>query len=219
MLNRRNLFAAAPAVAVLGLPAVVSATATHDDASLIYLGQRYEEACAAYDRASREEDEAEERCLAVHVRKPVAFATQEDIDRGVGRNGGLAVGGRIPWVEVERIVRNVEDWKRLGGELYHGREVWAQKYVALKEQHRAALKAVEDRVGYTDAIYRAQAAYQHRSDLEDQIVGASCTTLAGLRVKAMVAKRLVPAVDDPENDWKDTAALSVIDIVLRMGAH
>ncbi len=219
-LNRRALFGVAPAVALAGLPAVVGAS-IRSDTGLQYLGSRYEEACAAYDAASKQEDEAEERFVATHIPKPVAHATEEDIARGIGAQAGLAAGERIPWVEVVRVNRNLRDgWTiDLTSPLSLSRARWAEKYAALMATHRANEKAVQDRVGLTAAEARAQEALRVKNEIEEAIVAAPCSTMAGLRVKAMVAKRLVPGVDDTENDWHDTAALSVIDVLLRMGAN
>lgn len=52
----------------------------------------------------------------------------------------------------------------------------------------------------------------------ETFVVAPCSSLEGLRVKARVAKRLIPPITDTDNDWHDTAALTVIDLILSGGA-
>ena len=95
-------------------------------------------------------------------------------------------------------------------------------YTSLREQHEQAAeaglvaydKAKED-PGYASYEKKADALYKAVHDLEGQILRSPCTTLEGIRVKALVAH----SNRDPQDhmDLASKAAYAVVDFVLRGG--
>lgn len=209
MLNRRTFFGTTAAVAIAAAPAVTVADVSADR-ELLELGRQWE--IAVERRATA--IELADRLLAEHERTkpktPRLRATAEDCERGIGRSGG--VGTTIPWESVLLICRRAREW-RAQPEHMPGRLKWAERFERAYERHDTALRRHADSIGLT----AADAAYDALNAIEERIVAARCSTLEGLRVKARVAKRLIPPVTDVDNDWHDTAALAVIESILNGG--
>ena len=218
MLNRRLFFGATAAVAAMAAPAVSVANVSAD-AALLDMGRQWEAAVARRAAATATADRLQGEYVKTKPRPPRLTATKEDCARGLDIYGG--VGATIPWERVQLIVRRAAEWKndRLQQSTMDGRSKWAERFVRADERHDAALRVHADRIGLTAADDEYDAAYSALSDLEDQIIAAPCSTLAGLRVKARVAKRLIPPTTDTDNDWHDTAALNVIDALLSGGLN
>lgn len=215
MLNRRTFFGATAAVAAMAAPAVTVADVSAD-AALLDMGRQWE---ALVERQAAAE--AEGRRLKVifdrtKPRAPRLRITQEDCERGIGRNGG--VGATIPWESVLLICRRAREW-RAQPEHMPGRLKWAERFERAYERHDTALRIHAESIGLTAADDEYDAAYHALNAIEERIVAAHCSTLEGLRIKARVAKRLVPPTTDTDNDWHDTAALSVIDSILSGGLN
>lgn len=210
MLNRRTFFGTTAAVAIAAAPAVTVADVSADR-ELLELGRQWE--IAVERRATA--IELADRLLAEHERTkpktPRLRATAEDCERGIGRNGG--VGTTIPWESVLLICRRAREW-RAQPEPMPGRLKWAERFERAYERHDTALRRHAESIGLTTADAEYDAAYDALNAIEERIVAAPCSSLEGLRVKARVAKRLIPPITDTENDWHDTAALTVIDSIL-----
>lgn len=213
MLNRRIFFGATAAVAAMAAPVVTVANVSADR-DLLDLGRQWEAAVERQDQAAATAEYLSAEYAKTKPRFPRLKATKEDCARGLDCYGGI--GATIPWDRVQKIVRSAPAWRqqKLLQATIDGRPKWAERFVRADERYDAALKAHADRIGLTAADDEFDAAYDARCSLEERIVAAPCSTLAGLRVKARVAKRLIPQPSDTENDWHDTAALAVMDALL-----
>ncbi len=213
MLNRRTFFATTAAVAIAAAPAATVADVSADR-ELLELGRQWE---IAVERRVTATDLAD-RLLAEYERTkpktPRLRATAEDCERGISRN----VGATIPWESVLLTCRRAREW-RTQPEHTPGRLKWVERFERAYERHNTALKVHAKSIGLTAADDEYDAAYDALNAIEERIVAARCSTLDGLRVKARVAKRLIPPVTDVENDWHDTAALAVIDSILSGGLN
>lgn len=213
MLNRRTFFGASAALASAAAPAVTFADVSADR-ELLELGRQWEIAVERRATAT----ELADRLLAEYDRTkpktPRLRATAEDCERGISRN----VGATIPWESVLLTCRRAREW-RAQPEHMPGRLKWAERFERAYERHDTALRLHAESIGLTAADAEYDAAYHALNAIEERIVAARCSTLEGLRIKARVAKRLVPPTTDTDNDWHDTAALSVIDSILSGGLN
>lgn len=212
MLNRRTFFSATAAVTAMAAPALTVADVSAD-AALLDMGRQWE---ALVERQAAAE--AEVRRLKVifdrtKPRAPRLRITQEDLDRGVGMRTGR-LGDIIGPEELRRIVRNAKTYTP---DVMPTRYKWARRFIRADESYEQRLDDHSKAIGLMAADAEYDAAYDARCALEERIVAAPCATLAGLRVKARVAKHLIPPITDTENDWHDTAALAVIDSILSGG--
>ncbi len=214
--NRRALFGAAPALTVLAVPAAARAFQA-GDTELIVLGNQHTRAVSAYEAAREACGAAYKRHEDTRPEAPVCLTiTRHDCwDHGgylYRRDGSLAN---------ERDVEYLRKWlasPHLRRGDFSRTEARAIEVIAAFEKHDRAVLMNEEKSGLVRAGEVEDDAYERMCDLEDRIVEAPCSTLAGLMVKARVAKRLVPDGDHVSNDWHDTAALAVIDVILKMGA-
>lgn len=214
--TRRALFAIGGAVAIAGTPVVAIASASAD-AELLDLGRQWEAAVARGEAATREADLLKEVFERSKPHPPRLRATQEDVSRGLG-GGALEVGDPIAWATVQEILVRSKTW---GSEaLRHPvRNRWLSRFERATDRYRDRLQAHREAIGLMAAERECDAATERQVQLEDQIVKAPCSTMAGLKVKARAIRSSFDPVESLNNDWKDTAALSVINVILEGGLH
>lgn len=214
MLNRRLFFGATAAVAAMTAPAVTVAN-VGADAELLEMGRQwevlFEQKEAAYAEAARLQDLFD----ASKPPPPRLRITQEDLNRGVGMRAAR-LGGVISPEEFRRILRNAKTYTP---DVVPTRYKWSRRFIRADEAHITRVEARRRAIGLCALEDECDRLYDAIRALEDRIIAEPCSTLAGARVKARVAKTLIPGPDQVDNDWHDTAALSVINSILNGGLN
>ena len=218
MLSRRSMFGASAAAIIASVP-VVSVAAPSADAELLALGARYETTWAEYKRASERAKAAYSAYESALPPEPEALRlTVADV-----RDFALdwrSVGEIMCPLEYRRITERLSDPRvtsirsasataRLRA---RGRDL-----LAAYDDHEAIVEALEKRSGYVEAEQAEDALWTEVKDLQQDIVDARCTTMAGLRVKALVASHVLKPATSVDNDWTETVGLSLADVILNGG--
>lgn len=210
-LNRRTLFgAAALAGTALAVPAM--AQVALDDADLLALGRDHERLFAEYGAAKHQTSKAHTAYKRRLPAPTVITATDARVFQGLHN----AAGKEASWA-----YEYLQKWLAAP----HTRtsmpsaEARARELIKASEEQDKVEQRIAAETGLDRAGEREDDLYERLCDIEADIVAARCTTMAGLVIKARVARRLIPDGHSVENDWSDTVALSVIDVVLKMGAH
>lgn len=208
-LNRRSLFGAVPAAALLGVAPTQAIAAT--DADLIDLGARYERAFAVYKQAAADAKVAYQTFKSVlGDRRPKVTAA--DLGRfGEGlrhdyEKGGLTPGGC-------QTLRRWLDMPHLRNQLAQTNgEQRVRELLEAWDRYEAEEDEISVATGRTATSDRETETYNIVDDLADEILSSTIRTMAGARVVARVAEW-------DETDRGDEAGRMVASFVLRMGAH
>lgn len=213
MLNRRDVFSAAAAVAVIAAPAVTVAS-VRTDSALLELGAEYERVVAAHQAAVTR---SATTYLDFKVNRPsppdaliVSRADAFDfsilhaqISRPLTAHGYVHLE---KWL-ADKASRNQAASLRL--------EPRARELLKAYDDHEAATQRVMDAVGHKQASDAEERLYERVCELERSILAAPCTSLAGLKVKALVAHN--NREQDDVMDLSERAAFAVVDYVMNGG--
>lgn len=203
MLNRRNLFAAAPAAALVGLAVPAAA-----QSELATLGAQWEIVVAERDRLGEQIDKAFERFHAGMPKTPRLRFTEVDQRRS---NFPADGGSHWEWKEVERISREAKTWKL--SDQYPRRTAWARRFERAVDRHAAAVAAWDAECGMSASERAWDAKDDELTAIERAIIAAPCRSVGDAQAKARVALR------NQDNDFGRDAGTSVAEFVLRMGAN
>ncbi len=220
MLNRRHIFGASAAALIASVPAV-SVAAPAADADLIALGARYEATWAEYHRAMERSKAAykafEQAC-------PLPPETMR-LTRADALDFGLdwrAVGEMMCPIEHRKISSRLADPRvtslQSAGATARLRKR-GQELIAAYDAHAALVERIEKQSGYVEADLAEDVLWQRVKDLQQDIVDAPCSTMAGLRVKALVCTHVLKPTTDVDNDWPETVGLSVANAILNGGLN
>jgi hypothetical protein len=215
MLNRRHLFAAGAAVAVIAAPAV--AAASQPDAELLELGANYERVVADYraatarSEATYQDFKAQRPCPppALIVTRKDAFdfgAFHSQVSRPLTPHG---------YVHLEKWLTNTGVRSQAASARLEPR---VRELLKAYDDHETATQRVLAAVGHKAASDAEDGLYDRLCELERAILAAPCTTLAGLKVKAQVAD-YNRAPEDHTPNFSEVAAFSVVDLILNGGLN
>lgn len=215
MLSRRSMFGASAAAIIASVPAVTVASPSAD-AALLDLGLRYEKAFADYQQAV---STSKATWAAFKARRPepspAMMVSQIDaIDFGIFKNAGQPLS-IYSYRALERWLSRPDLRNTRASDQMEPR---ARALMQAYDEHEAAEERMVVATGHKAASEAEDALYEKACELERAIIATPCSTLAGLRVKAMVAhNNREPA--DHEPDFPTTAAFSVIDALLNGGLN
>lgn len=203
MLNRRSLFAAGAAVAVVAAPVAVQAT-PQADAELIALEREYDEALEAHARTSAEAARLSK--VYEHERpRPTGALIARESDVRLFPEIRAKAGEALDGVDVSAIeyhlARHSAPVRARANEIIDAYAAWTGE-----------LDAASEKVGYAKASDIDDEAYGALCDVERRIVEAPCKSMGWARLKARVAHNSRP--EPGEGDWSQIAAFSVVDFVL-----
>lgn len=204
-LNRRALFGAAPALAVIGLP--VAAVAFNADQQLVDLGMRWDRATLDADRLGVELDEALDRFKAAKPSPPRVRVTKAD-----ERRSRHVAGETWGWPDVEKVAKDAIEWRR-EPQRHPSRIAWAGRFEKAVANHKASVANAEIITGYAAAHEAYERAYQMVWSIERSIMALPCRTLPGAQIKARVAAK------NDDNDVGSALSSQVCAFILKMGAH
>ena len=213
MLSRRTMFGASAAAIIASVP-VVSVASPSADAALLDLGARYEKAFADYQQALAT---SKATWAAFKARRPepsqAMMVSQIDaLDFGIIKNAGHPLS-IYSYRALERWLTRPDLRNTRASEKMEPR---ARALMKAYDDHEAAEQRLVISTGHKAASAAEDAFYEKTCELERAIISSPCSTLAGLRVKALVAhNNREPA--DYEPDFPTTAAFSVIDALLNGG--
>lgn len=215
MLNRRHIFGASAAALIASVPAV-SVAAPAADAELLALGAQYEQAFAEYQRAIATSKTTWDAFLARRPEPSAAMVMSRNdaIDFGLFKNAGhpltlYSYRALERWLS-QPALRNGAASKRL--------EPRARALMKAYDDHEAAEERLVIATGHKAATAAEDALYDRVCELEKAILAAPCTTLAGIRVKAVVADNNRPLASHTP-DFSEEAAFTVVDLILKGGLN
>jgi len=215
MLNRRHLFAASAAVAVIAAPAIV--VASQPDAELLELGAKYERVVADYKAATARSEATYQDFKAQRPSPPPALI--------VTRKDAFDFGGLHH--QVSRPLNPhgydyLEKWLPDTGNRNNAAstrlEPRARELLKAYDDHEEATQRILAAVGHKAASDVEDGLYERLCEIERAILAAPCSTLAGLKVKAMVADNN-RAPEDHTPNFSEIAAFAVVDLILNGGLN